>query len=66
MVQDLPATNTFVGTGDNNSTGSEQYSDYSYRTNPQKYTNKQVGELILRPAAAPPLHRGAIWTEVWE
>ncbi|KAM4892597.1 protocadherin-1 [Sylvia borin] len=42
VVQDLPATNTFVGTGDNNSTGSEQYSDYSYRTNPQKYTNKQL------------------------
>ncbi|NWQ81794.1 PCDH1 protein, partial [Columbina picui] len=63
VVQDLPATNTFVGTGDNNSTGSEQYSDYSYRTNPQKYTNKQVGELILRPAVAPALNRGAIWTE---
>ncbi|XP_039181944.1 protocadherin-1 isoform X4 [Crotalus tigris] len=42
VVQDLPATNTFVGTGDSNSTGSEQYSDYSYRTNPQKYTNKQL------------------------
>ncbi|XP_078267851.1 protocadherin-1-like isoform X2 [Rhinoraja longicauda] len=40
VVQDLPATNTFVGTGDNNSTGSDQYSDYSYKTNPPKY-NKQ-------------------------
>lgn len=42
-VQDLPATNTFVGTGDNNSTGSDQYSDYSYKANPPKYSNKQVG-----------------------
>ncbi|KAM4746949.1 protocadherin-1 isoform 2-T2 [Rhinophrynus dorsalis] len=42
VVQDLPAANTFVGTGDNNSTGSDQYSDYSYRTNPQKYNNKQL------------------------
>ncbi|XP_035388028.1 protocadherin-1 isoform X3 [Electrophorus electricus] len=41
-VQDLPATNTFVGTGDNNSTGSDQYSDYSYKTNPPKYTTKQL------------------------
>ncbi|CAK6967604.1 protocadherin-1-like isoform X2 [Scomber scombrus] len=41
-VQDLPATNTFVGTGDNNSTGSDQYSDYSYKANPPKYSNKQV------------------------
>ncbi|XP_055498710.1 protocadherin-1-like isoform X3 [Leucoraja erinacea] len=41
VVQDLPATNTFVGTGDNNSTGSDQYSDYSYKTNPPKY-NKQL------------------------
>ncbi|KAM9511098.1 protocadherin-1-like isoform 4-T6 [Salvelinus alpinus] len=40
-VQDLPATNTFVGTGDNNSTGSDQYSDYSYKANPPKYSNKQ-------------------------
>ncbi|XP_038652282.1 protocadherin-1-like isoform X3 [Scyliorhinus canicula] len=40
VVQDLPATNTFVGTGDNNSTGSDQYSDYSYKANPPKY-NKQ-------------------------
>lgn len=43
-VQDLPATNTFVGTGDNNSTGSDQYSDYSYKANPPKYNNKQVGD----------------------
>jgi len=43
-VQDLPATNTFVGTGDNNSTGSDQYSDYSYKANPPKYSSKQVGE----------------------
>ncbi|XP_043925356.1 protocadherin-1 isoform X2 [Protopterus annectens] len=42
VVQDLPAANTFVGTGDNNSTGSDQYSDYSYKTNPQKYCNKQL------------------------
>ncbi|XP_014054645.1 protocadherin-1 isoform X3 [Salmo salar] len=41
-VQDLPATNTFVGTGDNNSTGSDQYSDYSYKANPPKYSNKQL------------------------
>ncbi|XP_036425193.1 protocadherin-1 isoform X2 [Colossoma macropomum] len=41
-VQDLPATNTFVGTGDNNSTGSDQYSDYSYKTNPPKYSTKQL------------------------
>nr|XP_040030025.1 protocadherin-1-like isoform X2 [Gasterosteus aculeatus aculeatus] len=40
-VQDLPATNTFVGTGDNNSTGSDQYSDYSYKANPPKYSSKQ-------------------------
>uniref|UniRef100_A0A8C7FCZ2 Protocadherin 1 n=1 Tax=Oncorhynchus kisutch TaxID=8019 RepID=A0A8C7FCZ2_ONCKI len=43
-VQDLPATNTFVGTGDNNSTGSDQYSDYSYKANPPKYSNKQSCE----------------------
>ncbi|KAA0709478.1 Protocadherin-1 Cadherin-like protein 1 [Triplophysa tibetana] len=43
-VQDLPATNTFVGTGDNNSTGSDQYSDYSYKANPPKYSTKQVGD----------------------
>lgn len=42
-VQDLPAANTFVGTGDNNSTGSDQYSDYSYKANPPKYS-KQVGD----------------------
>ncbi|XP_041800499.1 protocadherin-1-like [Chelmon rostratus] len=41
-VQDLPATNTFVGTGDNNSTGSDQYSDYSYKANPPKYSSKQL------------------------
>ncbi|XP_028815789.1 protocadherin-1-like isoform X2 [Denticeps clupeoides] len=41
VVQDLPATNTFVGTGDNNSTGSDQYSDYSYKANPPKYSTKQ-------------------------
>ncbi|XP_022539749.2 protocadherin-1 isoform X1 [Astyanax mexicanus] len=41
-VQDLPATNTFVGTGDNNSTGSDQYSDYSYKANPPKYSTKQL------------------------
>ncbi|KAG8438989.1 hypothetical protein GDO86_005249 [Hymenochirus boettgeri] len=42
VVQDLPAANTFVGTGDNNSTSSDQYSDYSYRTNTQKYNHKQL------------------------
>ncbi|KAM8847767.1 protocadherin-1 isoform 1-T1 [Synchiropus picturatus] len=41
-VQDLPATNTFVGTGDNNSMGSDQYSDYSYKANPPKYSSKQL------------------------
>ncbi|KAK1882580.1 Protocadherin-1 [Dissostichus eleginoides] len=42
-VQDLPAANTFVGTGgDDNSTGSDQYSDYSYKTSQMKYSNKQV------------------------
>ncbi|XP_077388216.1 protocadherin-1-like isoform X1 [Festucalex cinctus] len=41
-VQDLPATNTFVGTGDNNSTGSDQYSDYSYKANAPKYSSKQL------------------------
>ncbi|XP_074467190.1 protocadherin-1 isoform X2 [Sebastes fasciatus] len=41
-VQDLPAANTFVGTGgDDNSTGSDQYSDYSYKTSQMKYSNKQ-------------------------
>ncbi|KAM6969753.1 protocadherin-1 [Aplochiton taeniatus] len=41
-VQDLPAANTFVGTGgDDNSTGSDQYSDYSYKANQPKYNNKQ-------------------------
>uniref|UniRef100_A0A2K6KA43 Protocadherin 1 n=1 Tax=Rhinopithecus bieti TaxID=61621 RepID=A0A2K6KA43_RHIBE len=42
VVQDLPPANTFVGTGDTTSTGSEQYSDYSYRTNPPKYPSKQL------------------------
>jgi len=42
-VQELPAANTFVGTGDNTSTGSDQYSDYSYKANPPKYS-KQVGD----------------------
>ncbi|XP_005995410.2 protocadherin-1 isoform X1 [Latimeria chalumnae] len=41
-VQDLPATNTFVGTGDNNSTGSDQYSDYSYKGNSTQKYNKQL------------------------
>ncbi|XP_062856599.1 protocadherin-1 [Trichomycterus rosablanca] len=41
-VQDLPATNTFVATGDTNSTGSDQYLDYSYKTQPHKYTAKQL------------------------
>uniref|UniRef100_A0A6I8NQ13 Protocadherin 1 n=1 Tax=Ornithorhynchus anatinus TaxID=9258 RepID=A0A6I8NQ13_ORNAN len=42
VVQDLPATNTFVGTGDSASTGSEPYSDYGYRANPPKYPSKQL------------------------
>ncbi|TNN61039.1 Protocadherin-1 [Liparis tanakae] len=42
-VQELPAANTFVGTGDTASTGSDQYSDCSYKANPPKYS-KQVGE----------------------
>uniref|UniRef100_A0AAZ3S5I2 Cadherin domain-containing protein n=2 Tax=Oncorhynchus tshawytscha TaxID=74940 RepID=A0AAZ3S5I2_ONCTS len=61
-VQDLPATNTFVGTGDNNSTGSDQYSDYSYKANPPKYSNKQVGDYF--PTAG--YNRNIMWTdEVW-
>ncbi|XP_023994494.1 protocadherin-1 [Salvelinus sp. IW2-2015] len=61
-VQDLPATNTFVGTGDNNSTGSDQYSDYSYKANPPKYSNKQVGDYF--PTAV--YNRNIMWTdEVW-
>ncbi|XP_074068835.1 protocadherin-1 isoform X4 [Macrotis lagotis] len=53
VVQDLPPANTFVGTGDTTSTGSEQYSDYSYRTNPPKYPSKQiqVPDEVPRPAA---------------
>lgn len=34
VVQELPPANTFVGTRDTTSTGSEQYLDYSYRTTP--------------------------------
>ncbi|XP_030594395.1 protocadherin-1-like [Archocentrus centrarchus] len=61
-VQDLPATNTFVGTGDNNSTGSDQYSDYSYKANPPKYSNKQVGDY----ANTPMYQREIYWTNrVW-
>ncbi|XP_061690293.1 protocadherin-1-like [Syngnathoides biaculeatus] len=61
-VQDLPATNTFVGTGDNNSTGSDQYSDYSYKANPPKYSSKQVGHY----ANAPMYQRDIYWTDgVW-
>lgn len=61
-VQDLPATNTFVGTGDNNSTGSDQYSDYSYKANPPKYS-KQVGDYFVNTAGYNP---NIMWTnEVW-
>lgn len=61
-VQDLPATNTFVGTGDNNSTGSDQYSDYSYKANPPKYSNKQVGPY----ANTAMYNRDIYWTNrVW-
>ncbi|XP_023652767.1 protocadherin-1-like isoform X2 [Paramormyrops kingsleyae] len=42
VVQDLPVANSFVGAGDDNSTGSDQYSDYSYKTNPTKYNHKQL------------------------
>nr|BAB25467.2 unnamed protein product [Mus musculus] len=68
VVQDLPPANTFVGTGDTTSTGSEQYSDYSYRTNPPKYPSKQVGQPFRLSTPQPPPHpyHGAIWTEVWE
>ncbi|XP_012412337.1 protocadherin-1 isoform X2 [Trichechus manatus latirostris] len=68
VVQDLPPANTFVGTGDTTSTGSEQYSDYSYRTNPPKYPSKQVGQPLWLSTPQPPPHpyHGAIWTEVWE
>lgn len=57
-VQDLPATNTFVGTGDNNSTGSDQYSDYSYKANPPKYSSKQVGDYSNTAM----YHRDIFWT----
>ncbi|XDV37361.1 hypothetical protein PO909_006968 [Leuciscus waleckii] len=59
-VQDLPATNTFVGTGDNNSTGSDQYSDYSYKANSSKYSTKQVGDDFENMAGyhSPENHRG--------
>ncbi|TSV15261.1 Protocadherin-1 [Bagarius yarrelli] len=44
-VQELPATNTFVGTErDDNSTGSDQYSDYSYKTSQPKYSTKSPSE----------------------
>lgn len=76
-VQDLPATNTFVGTAgsDNNSTGSDQYSDYCYRAavatannNPPKYggvggsggNGKQVGGYA---SMAPRYHRDFVWTD---
>uniref|UniRef100_A0A8C2HLU8 Protocadherin domain-containing protein n=1 Tax=Cyprinus carpio TaxID=7962 RepID=A0A8C2HLU8_CYPCA len=46
-VQELPAANTFVGTGgDDNSTGSDQYSDYSYKTTQPKYSTKTVPVFI--------------------
>lgn len=59
-VQDLPAANTFVGTGDSNSTGSDQYSDYSYKTNPQKYSTKQVGDHFQSMAG---YHTNILWTK---
>ncbi|KAG9272359.1 protocadherin-1 isoform X1 [Astyanax mexicanus] len=64
-VQDLPATNTFVGTGDNNSTGSDQYSDYSYKANPPKYSTKQVGDHFQSMAGyhSPPYHTSMMWTK---
>lgn len=58
-VQDLPATNTFVG--DNNSTGSDQYSDYSFKA--PKYSSKQVGDYANAPHA---LYTNMYWTNrVW-
>lgn len=64
-VQDLPATNTFVGTGDNNSTGSDQYSDYSYKANPPKYSTKQVGDHFQSMAGyhSPAYHTSMMWTK---
>ncbi|XP_035289718.1 protocadherin-1-like [Anguilla anguilla] len=41
-VQDLPAANTFVGTGDENSISSDQFSDQSYKPNPLKYGSRQL------------------------
>lgn len=58
-VQDLPAANTFVG--DNNSTGSDQYSDYSFKA--PKYSSKQVGDYANAPHA---LYTNMYWTNrVW-
>ncbi|XP_067104246.1 protocadherin-1 isoform X2 [Osmerus mordax] len=62
-VQELPATNTFVGTGDNTSTGSDQYSDYSYKANLPKYSSKQVGDYFANTTG---YNRNIMWTnEVW-
>lgn len=62
-VQDLPATNTFVGTGDNSSSGSDQYSDYRITANPPKYSSKQVGEYYI---SAPVYNGNIIWSDdVW-
>uniref|UniRef100_A0A8C6TIJ4 Protocadherin 1 n=1 Tax=Neogobius melanostomus TaxID=47308 RepID=A0A8C6TIJ4_9GOBI len=62
-VQDLPAANTFVG--DNNSTGSDQYSDYSYKA--PKYTSKQVGsDYANNYANTQPTYNNIYWTNrVW-
>lgn len=62
-VQDLPATNTFVGTGDTSSTGSDQYLDYRIIANPPKYSNQQVGDYYLSTQQ----HNGnIIWSDnVW-
>ncbi|KAJ7995843.1 hypothetical protein DPEC_G00230920, partial [Dallia pectoralis] len=55
-VQDLPATNTFVGTGgDDNSTGSDQYSDYSYKASQPKYNSKQPAHRRVTFSTANPV-----------
>ncbi|XP_042195826.1 protocadherin-1-like isoform X2 [Callorhinchus milii] len=54
VVQDLPATNTFVGTGDSNSTGSDQYSDYSYKTSAPKCSKQASHRRVTFSTASQP------------
>ncbi|XP_059400561.1 protocadherin-1-like [Carassius carassius] len=55
-VQELPAANTFVGTGgDDNSTGSDQYSDYSYKTTQPKYSTKTLPHRRVTFSTANPM-----------